>query len=143
MDSCRQCGCAGLPRTEMLRLGSPRQGNSWSSSGTTSVSTFGMRKKSSSRFSSGTCSRSLLSSARHASNTCSWRGSLAHSTSPWRPGSVDRETLHAAGGLLDAHIRLEERQLFPLIERLVPDEELRRLGLASRDVTCTVRQPAP
>jgi hypothetical protein len=56
-------------------------------------------------------------------------------------GIVDRETLHAAGGLLDAHIRLEERQLFPLIERLVPDEELRRLGLASRDVTCTVRQP--
>src|SRR2546422_137795 len=56
-------------------------------------------------------------------------------------GSVDRETLHAAGGLLDAHIRLEERQLFPLIERLVPDEELRRLGLANRDVTCTGRQP--
>jgi hemerythrin-like domain-containing protein len=56
-------------------------------------------------------------------------------------GSVDRETLDAAGGLLDAHIRLEERQLFPLIEELVPDDELRRLGLASRDVTCTVRQP--
>jgi len=56
-------------------------------------------------------------------------------------GSVDRETLHAAGGLLDAHIRLEERQHFPLIEELVPDDELRRLGLASRDVTCTVRQP--
>src|SRR6266571_8554118 len=37
-------------------------------------------------------------------------------------GSVDRETLHAAGGLLDAHIRLEERQLFPLIEELVPDD---------------------
>ena len=56
-------------------------------------------------------------------------------------GIVDRETLHAAGGLLDAHIRLEERQLFPLIEELVPDDQLRRLGLASRDVTCTVRQP--
>ena len=56
-------------------------------------------------------------------------------------GGVDRETLRAAGGLLDAHIRLEERQLFPLIEELVPDDELRRLGLASRDVTCTVRHP--
>ena len=56
-------------------------------------------------------------------------------------GSVERETLHAAGGLLDAHIRLEERQLFPLIEELVPGDELRRLGLASRDVTCAVRQP--
>jgi hemerythrin-like domain-containing protein len=56
-------------------------------------------------------------------------------------GVVDRETLRAVGGLLDAHIRLEERQLFPLIEELVPDDELRRLGLASRDVTCTVRQP--
>jgi hemerythrin-like domain-containing protein len=56
-------------------------------------------------------------------------------------GSVDRETLDAAGELLDAHIRLEERQLFPLIEQLVPDHELRRLGLASRDVTCAVRHP--
>src|SRR4029450_13157266 len=31
-------------------------------------------------------------------------------------GIVDRETLDAAGELLDAHIRLEERHLFPLIE---------------------------
>src|SRR5215211_5246394 len=58
-------------------------------------------------------------------------------------GIVDRETLDAAGELLDAHIRLEERQLFPLIEELVPDDELRRLGLASRDVSCAVRRPAP
>jgi hypothetical protein len=58
-------------------------------------------------------------------------------------GIVDRETLDAAGELLDAHIRLEERQLFPLIEELVPDDELRRLGLASKDVTCAVRRPAP
>jgi hemerythrin-like domain-containing protein len=56
-------------------------------------------------------------------------------------GIVDRETLDAAGALLDAHIRLEERQLFPLIEELVPDDELRRLGLADRDATCAVRRP--
>jgi hypothetical protein len=56
-------------------------------------------------------------------------------------GVVDRETLAAAGELLDAHIRLEERQLFPLIEELVPDDELRRLGLADRDATCVVRRP--
>jgi hypothetical protein len=56
-------------------------------------------------------------------------------------GIVDRETLDAAGKLLDAHIRLEERQLFPLIEELVPADELRRLGLASKDVTCAVRHP--
>ncbi len=56
-------------------------------------------------------------------------------------GIVDRETLDAAGELLDAHIRLEERQLFPLIEELVPDDALRRLGLADRDATCAVRRP--
>jgi hemerythrin-like domain-containing protein len=56
-------------------------------------------------------------------------------------GTADRETLAAAGELLDAHIRLEERQFFPLIEELVPDDELRRLGLASNDVTCGVRRP--
>jgi hemerythrin-like domain-containing protein len=58
-------------------------------------------------------------------------------------GIVDREMLDAAGDLLDAHIRLEERQLFPLIEQLVPDDELLRLGLASREATCAVRRPAP
>jgi hypothetical protein len=42
-------------------------------------------------------------------------------------GGADRETLDAAGDLLDAHSRLEERQLFPLIEELVPSDELRRL----------------
>jgi hypothetical protein len=56
-------------------------------------------------------------------------------------GIADRETLDAAGELLEAHIRLEERQLFPLIEELVPDDELGRLGLASRDVTCAVPRP--
>jgi hypothetical protein len=50
--------------------------------------------------------------------------------------------LDAAGELLEAHIRLEERQLFPLIEELVPDDELRGLGLAGKDVTCAVR-PRP
>jgi iron-sulfur cluster repair protein YtfE (RIC family) len=58
-------------------------------------------------------------------------------------GIVEREMLDAAGDLLVAHIRLEERQLFPLIEQLVPDDELLRLGLASRDATCAVRRSAP
>jgi hypothetical protein len=57
-------------------------------------------------------------------------------------GIVDRETLDAAGELLEAHIRLEERQLFPLIEQLVPEDELRRLGLADRDASCAVRRPS-
>ena len=56
-------------------------------------------------------------------------------------GIVDRETLAAAGELLEAHVRLEERELFPLIEGLVPDDELRRLGLAGRDAACTVQAP--
>jgi hemerythrin-like domain-containing protein len=56
-------------------------------------------------------------------------------------GSVDRETLTAAGELLDKHIRLEERQLFPLIEELVPDDELRKLRLTDRHASC-VAQPA-
>jgi hemerythrin-like domain-containing protein len=53
-------------------------------------------------------------------------------------GSVDQETLDGAGELLDTHIRLEERQLFPLIEELVPEDELRRLGLADRDASCAI-----
>jgi hypothetical protein len=49
--------------------------------------------------------------------------------------------LDAAGELLEVHIRLEERQLFPLIEELVPNDEPRRLALACRDLTCAVRRP--
>jgi hemerythrin-like domain-containing protein len=56
-------------------------------------------------------------------------------------GIVNREALAAVGELLEAHIRLEERELFPLIEELVPDDELRRLGLASRGATCALRRP--
>jgi hypothetical protein len=41
---------------------------------------------------------------------------------------------------LAPHIRLEERQLFPLIEELVPDDVLRRLALADRDASCAVRR---
>jgi Hemerythrin HHE cation binding domain len=55
-------------------------------------------------------------------------------------GIIDRETLAAAGELFDALVRLEERQLFPPIEELVPDGELRTLGLADRDATCAVRR---
>src|SRR2546426_11847121 len=42
-------------------------------------------------------------------------------------GTVDRETMDAAGGLLDAHIPPEGRQLFPPIEGLVSDGGLRRV----------------
>lgn len=37
--------------------------------------------------------------------------------------------------LLEAHIRLEERELFEQIQRLVPDEELARIGLMPRDAS--------
>jgi quercetin dioxygenase-like cupin family protein len=39
-------------------------------------------------------------------------------------GDVDADLMRATGEALEAHIRLEERQLFPLIERLVPDAAL-------------------
>jgi mannose-6-phosphate isomerase-like protein (cupin superfamily) len=37
------------------------------------------------------------------------------------------------GALLEAHIRLEERDLFDLIQRVVPEEQLAAIGLASRE----------
>ena len=39
------------------------------------------------------------------------------------------------------HLRDEEEELFSLIEELVPDDELRRLGFADRDAICAVRRP--
>ena len=47
--------------------------------------------------------------------------------------SADAETLHDLGERLSAHVRLEERELFPLIEADMPADELVALGLALDD----------
>ncbi|HZJ50208.1 MAG TPA: hemerythrin domain-containing protein [Actinomycetota bacterium] len=47
-------------------------------------------------------------------------------------GSVESDTLLETGKLLQFHIRLEERTLFPLIEELVTEQDLGRLTLADR-----------
>lgn len=38
------------------------------------------------------------------------------------------EALHQLGARLDAHVRLEEREVFPLIESAIPEQELLALG---------------
>jgi quercetin dioxygenase-like cupin family protein len=45
-------------------------------------------------------------------------------------GEVEASSLRELGGLLEAHVRLEERQLFPLIQELVP-ERLEELELGA------------
>ena len=47
--------------------------------------------------------------------------------------SADPELLHDLGERLSAHVRLEERELFPLIERDMPADELVALALALDD----------
>jgi mannose-6-phosphate isomerase-like protein (cupin superfamily) len=49
----------------------------------------------------------------------------------------DAEVLRALGTRLDAHIRLEERALFPLAELVVPESELRALSFAERTPAAT------
>lgn len=46
--------------------------------------------------------------------------------------SASADDLDAAGRLLERHIRFEERELFPLIERVVPEQELAALRLPER-----------
>jgi mannose-6-phosphate isomerase-like protein (cupin superfamily) len=48
-------------------------------------------------------------------------------------GAVLGDLLHDAGELLEAHVRLEERVLFPLIEQDVDDERLAALRLPGAD----------
>lgn len=48
-------------------------------------------------------------------------------------GSPQLETLSELGGLLEQHVHREERELFPLIERTVPDRELGRLAVLLGD----------
>ena len=49
-----------------------------------------------------------------------------------RAGSVEAEVLTRLGELLEQHIRLEERQLFPVIEEIVTYEDLAGLSLPPR-----------
>jgi hemerythrin-like domain-containing protein/quercetin dioxygenase-like cupin family protein len=58
-------------------------------------------------------------------------------------GEVAAGTLLETGELLEAHIRMEERELFPLIERLLPEEELAHLVLAARSSGLEEAQSAP
>lgn len=51
-------------------------------------------------------------------------------------GEASGETMARLADLLDSHVRREERELFPLIERTVPDAELRAVDLPS-SVTAT------
>ena len=45
---------------------------------------------------------------------------------------VDAEAVATVGQLLEAHIRCEEREIFPVVEQIVPDEVLETVGLAIR-----------
>ena len=47
-------------------------------------------------------------------------------------GEADGARMRELGELLDAHVRLEERDLFPLIEQVVPEDALRRLDLVAK-----------
>jgi hemerythrin-like domain-containing protein len=47
-------------------------------------------------------------------------------------GEADQDILNQISALLTEHVRWEERDLFPLIEQLIPDEELRDLATSGR-----------
>jgi hemerythrin-like domain-containing protein len=45
-----------------------------------------------------------------------------------RSGEVSTDTLRKIGERLEAHIRLEERRVFPLVEAALPEEGLEEVG---------------
>lgn len=47
-------------------------------------------------------------------------------------GVADEETLGEISRILTEHVRFEEKELFPLVERLIPEEQLRDLATAGR-----------
>ena len=48
-------------------------------------------------------------------------------------GRVTAETEGAVAGALEKHIRLEEREVFPVIQEVVPDGELTEIALSARN----------
>lgn len=47
-------------------------------------------------------------------------------------GEADRDTLEQISKLLTEHVRFEEQDLFPLVERLVPEEDLKEMATVGR-----------
>lgn len=67
-------------------------------------------------------------------------GSLRAPGNPSEPETPDVASLRGLGELLTDHVRYEERVLFPLVQRVVPERELLRLkGKFSPPVACTIR----
>ena len=52
------------------------------------------------------------------------RGLVMKLSDEVRNGVVNPETLEGIGELLETHIRLEEREVFPMIEEVLPEEGL-------------------
>lgn len=56
------------------------------------------------------------------------RGLLMELSDEVRNGALRAETLEGIGELLEAHIRLEEREVFPMIEETLPEEGLKEVA---------------
>jgi hemerythrin-like domain-containing protein len=56
------------------------------------------------------------------------RGLVMQLSDEYAEGNTRPETLRDTGELLEAHIRLEEREVFPLIEETLPKEGLKEVG---------------
>jgi hemerythrin-like domain-containing protein len=52
---------------------------------------------------------------------------IVNNTEGWTP-TEQRDKLNLFGELLDLHIRFEERELFPMIEKSMSEEQLEKLG---------------
>lgn len=56
------------------------------------------------------------------------RGLVMELSDEAKDGNVPLETLRSIGELLEDHIRLEERQVFPMIEETLPEEALKEVA---------------
>jgi len=56
------------------------------------------------------------------------RGLVMKLSDEVRKGTVRPETLKSIGELLETHIRLEEREVFPMIEKVLPEEGLKEVA---------------
>ncbi len=56
------------------------------------------------------------------------RGLVMELSDEVRNGVIRPETLRGIGELLETHIRLEERQVFPMIEETLPEEALKEVA---------------
>ena len=90
----------------------------------------------------GACRRGVGGADPRVGRACPYPRHGGSTEGPLTSGAAGGEQLRKLGETLRAHVRLEENHVFPLIERAVPEDDLRAVVFAEEDPGLTAAEPS-